>query len=698
MKLKKIRLSLKTEISALFVLVLSCAMIIQGAVTLRVAEHALVDSVEEHLLSIASDIGNQISAVQKKELTVLKSLSLLDEFRDEAIPLEEKQARLLAAVKRLGDRYENIGFIATDGSHITAFGARINLASRQYFIDAMNGQDVIVDPYYSDVAKMTLTTYAVPVKNDRGDIVGVLNMNIKGNDILDFCGKVDLGEGMHPSVMNCKTGAVIANLNETSKDQTDYSSLDPESDFGKMIFAIIDRKTGVSNFTEDATGMKITSSYCPIPDTDWAIMCAASYDYYYHDLERFKIIIVILLVVSILISVALSFISLSILTKTLVALRDAIADIASGNADLTQRLKKRSDNEIGDVVDSFNKFIEKLQLIMSDLKVSKENLITAGENLDVSTQETSSSITQIIANIESVHQQINNQSGSVQQTAGAVNQIASNIESLDKMIVNQSMGVSQASSAVEEMIGNINSVNRSMDKMAESFDSLASSAQSGSQLQSGVNTKIEEIREQSETLQEANLAISSIAAQTNLLAMNAAIEAAHAGDAGKGFSVVADEIRKLSETSSQQSKTIGIQLTNIRKSIEEMVDASHSSSEAFHSVASKIDETDELVRQVKAAMEEQAQGSQQINEALHSMNDSSIEVRNASREMAEGNKAILEEVKNLQDATGVMKNSMDEMSIGAKKINETGAILSDISQNMGSSIQKIGEGIDLFKV
>lgn len=405
----------------------------------------------------------------------------------------------------------------------------------------------------------------------------------------------------------------------------------------------------------------------------------------------------LILAVTLILVISLCVVSIM---KPLIVVEKTLQGISSGNADLSKRIlvKTNADNEIGRLASGFNTFVEKLQHIIIAMKQTKTELVAAGTKLNDSTEDTAASITQIIANIESMTGNIGTQSESVAQTASAVNQIASNIESLNKMIENQSASVTEASAAVEEMIGNINSVNNSVTKMAEEFNQLEQKAADGVQKQDDVNARIQVIETESQALQEANTVISNIAEQTNLLAMNAAIEAAHAGEAGKGFSVVADEIRKLSETSSSQSKTIGEQLKKITDSIQEMVTASQEAGISFSRVSSGINMTNNLVQEIKNAMQEQGEGSKQISIALNSMNDSTSEVRTASSEMSEGNKTILEEIKVLQNATLSMKEGMEEMNIGAKKINETGSNLSSISENMKSSITKIGDEVDQFQV
>lgn len=453
-------------------------------------------------------------------------------------------------------------------------------------------------------------------------------------------------------------------------------------------------------WNRDSHGHKQFNIFSGISGTQWSLVIiieGAQIFRIANEIILYMGIAATILAVTLILVLSLCVVSIM---KPLGVVEKTLQSISSGNADLSKRIsvKTNADNEIGRLASGFNTFVEKLQHIIIAMKQTKTELVAAGTKLNDSTEDTAASITQIIANIESMTGNIGTQSESVAQTASAVNQIASNIESLNKMIENQSASVTEASAAVEEMIGNINSVNNSVTKMAEEFNQLEQKAADGVQKQDDVNARIQVIETESQALQEANTVISNIAEQTNLLAMNAAIEAAHAGEAGKGFSVVADEIRKLSETSSSQSKTIGEQLKKITDSIQEMVTASQEAGISFSSVSSSINMTNNLVQEIKNAMQEQGEGSKQISIALNCMNDSTSEVRTASSEMSEGNKTILEEIKVLQNATLSMKEGMEEMNIGAKKINETGSNLSSISENMKSSITKIGDEVDQFQV
>ena len=711
------RLGLKFKIIIFVVILINLAVVTIGLLARRELAKSISKNTEQIMELNAQKSARILQDVNKKEFYLLECIAALPFIRDESISLEQKTVQLEAIAKSDPVHFENLAFYSKEGLCIRPDGTYVDVSTIDFFIQTISGKRVVIDPlpksYMMETdSDDTLMFYCIPVygEDNSREAIGILSSIVNGNDVYNLSESIIIGKNSHPLIISTTSGMPIGRTTYDGMTQEDIDAMQnggqittddntPKTPWDQMMESVIAGETGYKIEIDPLSNEKKAVAYMPVGDeSGWSVVCAVPYKEYYDSLYRVTNIIIISVIAAIIIVIVGSMILISFLIKPLGFVKTTINDISTGDADLTKRINIKLNDEIGDVVTGFNKFTEKLQAIIAQVKKSRDTLGNAGAALDSSTQNTATSIEEILTSIDSVHSQIDNQSKSVQQTAGAVNEIASNIESLGHMIEKQSMQVSDASAAIEEMIGNIKSVNDSMEKMSVSFDGLATSAQTGIQMQLNVNTIIEDIKDQSETLQDANSVIAAIAEQTNLLAMNAAIEAAHAGDAGRGFSVVADEIRKLSETSSSQSETIGYQLNNIKASIDNVVSASEESSKAFQSVTNKITDTEQLVRQIQAAMEEQNTGSMQISNALHSMNDSTIEVKTASVEMSQGNKAILEEVRNLQDATGIMQSSVEEMTLDAEKIKITGVALREISENMKSSIEEIGGQIDKFKV
>ena len=688
------------RISVILCVILVCLILVINAVQGIFMSKYTKKSTGESYAMDCTQITNAYSlAIANKISEYMNQMSF---YSDADVVASGDDAKIVTWLKEHnGTRktyFSSIIYAGKDGRGYTDVGGIENVSNERFYKEIMrNGKASYVDNPTRDSHGNTVFHIARAAKV-HGEIIGVFSAVVSLENVKNMVDYILLGESGQTWII-ADDGTVVANVNRDNVMKKNLLDGTNDASVIDIMKKAVNGGIG-TGWTKNWGNLKgnIFVTYTPIAYTPWILAFSIAESQVYETGNTLRDTNVIISLLTIIILALCTLLVSGFMLKPLGIVEKSINGIASGHADLTQRIQIKSKTEIGSVVEGFNKFAEKLQSIVRELKNSKDQLASAGEEMHSCSQETTDSNNQILSNIDQVSERISHQSASVEQTAGAVNEIASNIQSLERMIEQMVQSVSQASAAVEQMIGNIDSVNGSVRKMADQFVELEETSAVGTERQKDVNDKIVQIEQQSVMLQEANAAIANIASQTNLLAMNAAIEAAHAGEAGKGFAVVADEIRKLSETSSVQSKTIGNQLKVIRDSIESVVSASQASSEAFNSVTDKIQSTDMLVNQIKSAMEEQAEGSRQIGSALSVMNDSTLEVRTASKEMSEGNKAILTEIRQLQDATLAIKESMAEISSTTEKITETGESLDKITKIMYSSIMEIGNQVDQFTV
>ncbi|MBR5402285.1 MAG: hypothetical protein IK102_10820 [Treponema sp.] len=355
-------------------------------------------------------------------------------------------------------------------------------------------------------------------------------------------------------------------------------------------------------------------------------------------------------------------------------------------------------SELGLIVHSVNAFKHKANDILVKFDTSAKRTSSESDDLVSNMDITKNNIASITESLQSIKQEIENQSAGVQESNSSIEQIMGNIRSLNNSIEAQAAGVTQSSAAVEEMVANIASVSQILEKNGEVVNLLKDASEKGQeQVKVAVDTA-QAVLTQSEGILQASSIIQNIASRTNLLAMNAAIESAHAGEAGKGFAVVAEEIRKLAEQSSSQSKTIDENLHSLSDSISRItVDIGHVKV-AFENIYELTQKVREQETVIANAMEEQNSGNQQVLEAMRAISDSTSEVKNGSAEMLVGGEQILKEMQNLSEVTRVISETMNQINDFSMHISDAVAVTTASTNSTKQNVTSLISELDTFKL
>ena len=679
----------KSSVYMLLYIILICGILVfSGAILFSVhsnLQNGLVQYFEEEVAGDAESILGYIDEMLEDDVNLAKyiSSSATTQFRLNGMDYSVLEVVAETAVEYFG--VTNVVFTDKAGNQISSskygtlkFSSGISKAAmgQTYKMLVKDGEDfagVVSYPIYIDGKVEAVVTMSKPISNQAfvehfSDYMNVV-MTVFDKDKRIYTTL----EGMQ--------GTTIADVTPIRNAEQGQSTT-LETEIGGLPY--------IAHYfpVTDANGKFLTTLFVAKPFSVATNLTEMIFG-------TLSIVIVVFTVIIIMVLI----IAISKLIKTPVKrVTDAIYNLSSGEADLTMRLPINGNNEFTTLSEGVNKFIELLYVIIKDLANANDELRAASLELGTNAQQAASATAEIMANIESVRRQSQNQSGAVDNTSNVLNSQSKNVEKLGDLITSQNANIAESSVAIEEMLGNISSVTNSVRKMSDNFKTLNVTVEDGKNKLSNVDQKINQIAEQSNMLIQANQMISQIASQTNLLAMNAAIEAAHAGEAGKGFSVVADEIRKLAENSSTQSKVISSELKSISASIKDVVTLSHDSYTAFGDIVNHLDTTDIILREINGAMEEQEVASKQVFDSLGSMKDEAVQVNEKSESMSDGIRAVVKDMDNVLQISTTILGSMDEMAAGAQQIGTSTQGVSNLAVKTKENIDLMNDQINRFKI
>ena len=319
----------------------------------------------------------------------------------------------------------------------------------------------------------------------------------------------------------------------------------------------------------------------------------------------------------------------------------SLKDIASGDGDLTKRIQKTSSDELGDVVDWFNQFVDKLHHSISDVVKSIGPLTSLSSDLGNLTSET----LEISANQNRATEEV---SLVVDEMVSSVQAVSSNANSASEAAKQADKAAKDGREIVDKTVGSINGLAKEVERAGEVIRKLEADTEN-------VGTILDVIK--------------GIAEQTNLLALNAAIEAARAGEQGRGFAVVADEVRTLAartqDSTQEIQKVIEELQTAARSAVEVMgqskqraqtsVEQAAQTGESLAAITERVEAISEMNMQIASSAEQQERAAYSIKENVVGIKDMSQTTMKSIEKVEMASGSLVEVSNDLQRVTGEFK-------------------------------------------
>jgi len=282
----------------------------------------------------------------------------------------------------------------------------------------------------------------------------------------------------------------------------------------------------------------------------------------------------------------------------------AVADqAAQGN--LTGRVPVTTNDELGQIGESFNRFLDQLNTMLGQTANAAHSVAAAAEQLSANGSQVAD------ASKEQANQSAHTASA-VEEMSATANEMARNAQVMATTAQNLTGTAEKGGEVVANSILGMQTVARTMDSSAEKINTLG---------------------QRSQQIGEIIRVIEDIADQTNLLALNAAIEAARAGEQGRGFAVVADEVRKLAERTGKATKEIASVIETVLTGTNEAV-------ASMQAGTSEVQAGMDLVNEAGARLSEIVDGVRQVTDMIQHMASTIEEQTQTTEQIAGGVQAV----------------------------------------------------------
>ncbi|MGO3921198.1 methyl-accepting chemotaxis protein [Pseudomonas sp. QLc11A] len=530
------------------------------------------------------------------------------EFANDAARQSNEAGRFATYWSRAGGESLNTIMVEEDMTKTT-----LNLSGTPYNVWYTCPRDskriCLLDPYADTVGgkEVLMTTISVPLLVD-GKSIGVVGIDI-ALDALQAAA-VDSQRELFNSAghMLIVSGTGVLAAYSVDATKVGKSIGDTLGADGKDILQLLG--SGAPKILQQGDLIRAVYPVSPIADAKaWAVVIDLPKQVLLADSVKLQAVLddaqhsgtikaLSVAVIAGVIGLLLMWLTASGVTRPINSVAQMLKAIASGDGDLTQRLHYSKQDELGELVSWFNRFLDKLQPTIAQIK---QSITDARGTADQSSE---------IARQTSEGMQV--QFREIDQVATASNEMSATAHDVANSASNAANAAKGADQSARDGMSIIERSTRDINQLADEVSKAV--------------TEVEALAVNSEQIGSVLEVIRSIAEQTNLLALNAAIEAARAGESGRGFAVVADEVRNLAKRTQDSVEEIRLVIERIQSGTRGVVATMHSSQTQAHSNAGQIQQA--------------VQALSKISDAVTVISDMNLQIASA----AEQQSAVAEEV------------------------------------------------------
>ncbi len=590
-------LSLKQKILLSVVIALSLVILLLSWQSYSSQKSLLLQGSQEQLQRLGTQQAERVSDWLAARRDVIQALG----NKAGAEPLNALQQAQVSGRFQLTYFGESSGKMNDSDPSINRDG--YDPRSRGWYQEAMSKGGLIVTKPYLDVAyNIMVVTLAQPVSG------GVVGGDLSIASLVEDVTKMQLpADGF--AIMMHKDGTIIA-YKDAAKAMKPASEIDND-----LTNALIEQSKSSKELVPayfDNEGRDKLLWAADIPDTDWELVLVldkAALEAPLSSLLMTQLGMALLVLVGSIL--AISWL-VSMLLGPLTKVSQALAHIADGNGDLTQRIKIDANDEVGQLANSFNRFvgsqhqlIGNIRQLANELNADAERSLVTNQAAVDELQRQQQEVTMVATAVTEMASATMEIAGNAENTAAAAQQSAHSSEQ-GKMLVNKTR---QSINGLAEEVGQATEVIGELSRHAQAITSILSTIQ-------------------------------GIAEQTNLLALNAAIEAARAGEQGRGFAVVADEVRVLSRRTQDSTQQIQSTIETLQQTTARAVSLMQTSQgladnsvqdadqavRALEEITSAISLISDMAGQIATAAEEQTQVTGEITQNTTAIKDVSDEI------------------------------------------------------------------------